>query len=217
MKQNTPTVARSMNDKSIQTVLRIDASASRQGSITRALGTEIIDRLTASNPELQVRHRDLSAGMPLLDEDWVNANLTDPEQRSAAQHAQLAGSDKLVEELVDADAIVLTVPIYNFSVPAALKAWIDQICRARLTFRYTEQGPQGLLKDRPVYLVMASGGVPLGSPMDFASDYLKQVFAFIGIQDIRLVPAERTSAGAQQARERAIDAITQWLPQAASA
>ena len=155
--------------------------------------------------------------MPLLDEDWVNANLTDPEQRSAAQHAQLAGSDKLVEELVDADAIVLTVPIYNFSVPAALKAWIDQICRARLTFRYTEQGPQGLLKDRPVYLVMASGGVPLGSPMDFASEYLKQVFAFIGIQDIRLVPAERTSAGAQQARERAIDAIAQWLPQAASA
>jgi FMN-dependent NADH-azoreductase len=87
------------------------------------------------------------------------------------------------------------------------------VCRAGLTFRYTPNGPQGLLADRPVYLVMASGGVPFGSAVDFASGYLRQVFRFIGIEDVRLVGAERVAADPAAARESALTALDQWLPE----
>jgi len=206
-----------MSEKPIQSLLRIDASARLKTSITRELGSEIITRLAALNPGLQIRHRDLAEGMPLLDEEWINANMTQPAQRNPRQLARLAESEGLVKEVEQADAIVLTVPIYNFSVPAVLKAWLDQICRVGLTFRYSEQGPEGLLADRPVYLVIASGGVPLGSPMDFASGYLRQVLGFIGIRDIRLVPAECTNTDSAGARERALESLREWLPRAETA
>ena len=111
-----------------------------------------------------------------------------------------------------ADAIVLTVPVYNFSVPSTLKAWIDHVCRAGVTFRYTDKGPEGLLRDRPVYLVMASGGVAFGSAVDFASGYLRQVLRFIGIEDVRLIGAERVAADADAARESALAQLDEWLP-----
>jgi FMN-dependent NADH-azoreductase len=147
----------------------------------------------------------------------VRANLTDPAERREQQHARLDVSDRLVAELDAADVVVLTAPVYNFSVPAALKAWIDMICRARLSFRYTESGPQGMLRDRPVYLVMASGGMPFGSPADFASGYLRHIFAFIGIHDVRMVQAERTASGVTASQRAAFDMLDQWLPVAAAA
>lgn len=124
----------------------------------------------------------------------------------------LPGSDLLVRELDSADVIMITAPVYNFSVPAALKAWIDMICRASLTFHYTENGPEGLLKDRPVYLVMASGGVPFGSSADFASGYLRHILGFIGIRDVRPVYAEGTNANVSASENAALDMLTQWLP-----
>jgi FMN-dependent NADH-azoreductase len=93
-----------------------------------------------------------------------------------------------------------------------LKAWVDHVCRAGLSFRYSAQGPQGLLQDRPVYLAMASGGVPFGSDVDFASAYLRQVFRFIGIEDLRLVGAERVAADPAAARRDALTRLEQWLP-----
>jgi FMN-dependent NADH-azoreductase len=114
--------------------------------------------------------------------------------------------------LREADAVVLTAPIYNFSIPSTLKAWIDHVCRAGLTFHYTENGPQGLLEDRPAYLAMASGGVPFGSAADFASGYLKQVFRFIGIEDVRLIGAERVAVNAAEARHQALATLEKWLP-----
>lgn len=101
----------------------------------------------------------------------------------------LTFSDQLINEVKAADVIVLGVPVYNFSIPATLKAWIDLVARARETFRYTENGPVGLLENKKVYLVMASGGVPLESEMDFASNYLKFFMQFIGITDVTLVNA----------------------------
>ena len=106
----------------------------------------------------------------------------------------------------------MTAPIYNFSIPSTLKAWIDLVCRAGLTFRYTEAGPQGLLSDRPVYLAMASGGVPFGSAADFASTYLRQVFHFIGIDDVRLVGAEGVARGSDAAVQTALAQLDAWLP-----
>jgi len=156
--------------------------------------------------------RDLSKGMEFLDESWVQANLTNPAERNQEQQEALAYSDQLVEEINSADVIVITAPVYNFSIPAALKAWIDMICRAGLTFGYTEGGPQGFLNNRPVYLVMASGGVPFGSPVDFASGYLRHILGFIGIHDVRAVFAEATNANISASEDKALEMMAQWLP-----
>src|SRR3546814_1403365 len=91
----------------------------------------------------------------------------------------LSGADELIAELEAADTIVITAPIYNFAIPASLKAWVDLIARARRTFRYTEAGPEGLLKGKRAFIVFASGGVPLGSEVDFASGYLKHILGFV--------------------------------------
>lgn len=183
----------------MKTLLRIDASARRQDSISRQLGDELQARWAATNPGAQVRVRDLSRPLPLIDEAWINASFTEPEARSAQQRETLALSDELIDELQRADALLVTLPLYNFGVPAALKAWIDLVCRARETFAYTEEGPRGLLADRPVYLVMATGGVPVGSPADFASAYLRQVFGFVGLQDVKLVSADQLNLDAEAA------------------
>lgn len=201
-----------MSKQVFDRVLRIDSSARREDSVSRAIGDEVIRRLKDRHAEMDVVNLDLAAGMPHIDGDWVAANFTPEDARSAVQRERLATSDEAVAALTEADAIVLTVPVYNFSVPSVLKAWIDHVCRAGLTFRYTETGPQGLLADRPVYLVMASGGVPFGSPVDFASGYLQQVFRFIGIEDVRLIGAERVAADAEAARQTALAALDQWLP-----
>ena len=131
----------------------------------------------------------MASGLTFIDENWINANFTDPADRNAAQKEVLRFSDQLINEVKTADVLVLAVPIYNFGIPAALKAWIDLVARARETFRYTEQGPIGLLENKKVYLVMASGGVPLESDVDFASNYLKFFMQFIGISDVTLVNA----------------------------
>jgi FMN-dependent NADH-azoreductase len=202
-----------MSQNVINRVLRIDSSAQQAGSISRAIGDEVVRRLQGRHPGLELVELDLAGGMGHIDGDWVGASFTAEEERSAAQRQRLAASDEAVAAVEAADAIVLTVPMYNFSVPSVLKAWIDHLCRAGLTFRYTENGPQGLLADRPLYLVMASGGVPFGSPMDFASGYLRQVFRFIGIEDVRLIGAERVAADAEAAKQAALTRLNEWLPE----
>lgn len=201
-----------MRDQGGFNILRIDASARRDHSITRQLGDTVTRRLLREHPQAAVTRRDLAEPVGFIDADWVQANLTDPAARDARQRAVLDRSDRLVRELDAADVIVLTTPVYNFSVPASLKAWIDMVCRARLSFRYTEHGPAGLLRDRPVYVVMASGGMAFGGPADFASGYLRHIFAFIGIHDVRMVQAERTGSDADSSTRAALDMLAHWLP-----
>jgi FMN-dependent NADH-azoreductase len=196
-------------------ILRIDGSARFEGSVTRQLADEVIGRLRAENPGAYVTQRELSDRLSLLHEDWVNANFTDPAERTIEQRAALALSDRLVEELKAADLIVIAVPIYNFGVPAAVKAWIDLICRAGETFRYSENGPVGLLEDRPVYLVTASGGTPIGSESDFATGYLRHIFGVIGISDVRLIEAGQLMIDAEPAIGRARDQIDAAVAMAA--
>ena len=184
-------------------LLRIDASARLNDSITRQLADELIGHLRERHAELEMTQRELSNGLPLLDETWVGANFTPAEQRSAEQNQALNLSHVLIEELKAADAMVLAVPIYNFGVPAVMKAWIDLITRAKVTFRYTEQGAEGLLRDRPVYLVMASGGTPVDSDMDFAARYLRFILNFIGIRDIRMIAADQMNVDPDNALQRA--------------
>ncbi len=171
-------------------VLHINASSRYDGSLTRAVSTQLTEILAGLH-EVTVQQRDVASGLPFINEEWINANFTDPTERSDAQKYVLTLSDQLIHEVKAADVLVIAVPIYNFGIPATLKAWIDLVARARETFRYTENGPEGLLENKKVYLVMASGGVPLESEVDFASQYLKFFMQFIGISDVTLVNANQ--------------------------
>ena len=206
-----------MSNRGIQRILRIDSSVRRTDSVSRTLGDEVVRRLQLAYPEAEVETIDLADGISHIDDAWVAANFTAQDERSAEQVSRLSASDAAIAAVKAADVVVLTAPVYNFSVPSVLRAWIDHICRAGLTFRYTENGPQGLLADRPVYLVMASGGVPFGSPVDFASGYVKQVFGFIGIDDVRLIGAEQLALDLSAATRGALDELEHWLPEPAHA
>ncbi|MDP1863440.1 MAG: NAD(P)H-dependent oxidoreductase [Thiobacillus sp.] len=192
-------------------VLRVDASARVEGSITRRLADQMIDGLQARLADVSVTRRDVAQGLPFVDAAWVNANFTDPDARSAAHLEALSGSDELVAEVMEADVWVIGVPIYNFGVPASLKAWIDQIARARLTFHYTDQGPQGLLTGKKVYILTATGGTEVGSEIDFATPWLKFVLGFLGITDVEVIAADRAMMRGDAAREHATHRIDQLL------
>lgn len=192
-------------------VLRVDASARVQGSITRQIADQLIDGLAVRVGELAITRRDVAEGLPFVDAGWVDANITDPDARSDAQRAKLAGSDALVREVMDADVWVIATPIYNFGVPASLKAWIDQIARARVTFRYTEEGPQGLLTNKKVYILTATGGTEVGSAIDFATPWLKFVLGFLGITDIEVIAADRGMLRGDAARQHAMARVGEVL------
>ncbi|MFN2310227.1 MAG: FMN-dependent NADH-azoreductase [Gammaproteobacteria bacterium] len=197
-------------------ILRIDASARHTGSVTRQLSDALIAALHARHGPATVVSRDLArTPPPLLDADWLAANFTEPQARDARLRAALAQSDALVAELMAADRVVLGVPVYNFGIPAALKAWIDLVARARLTFRYTEKGPVGLLEGKRAYLVMASGGVAIGSATDYASGYLRHVLGFLGITDVTIVAADQLMLR-DDALDRARERIETLLSAAAA-
>ncbi|MCY1705544.1 FMN-dependent NADH-azoreductase [Pannonibacter sp. SL95] len=197
------------------TILKIDASARKAGSMTRELTDTLVTRLLDTHPSARVLTRDVSAGLPVVDEAWVGANFTDPAERSSEQKLKLALSDTLVAELKAADVLVIAAPVYNFGIPASLKAWVDLVARARETFRYTENGPEGLLKGKKAYVVVASGGVPVNSPVDFATPYLKQVLAFIGITDVTVIAADQLMMDGDAKRAAARAAIEAAVTQAA--
>ena len=184
-------------------ILEVSASGRRADSISRKLSNELIEALETREGEVEVVRRDLSKGIPLVDERWIGANFTPEDERTRDQREALGESDVLVEELQAADVIVIGSPIYNFSLPAALKAWVDMIARARKTFRYTSDGPEGLLKGKKVYVVIASGGVPVGSPVDFATPYLRHVLAFVGLTDVDVIAADQLGSRADESIDAA--------------
>jgi len=185
-------------------ILRIDASARAQGSVTR----DLTGRVAALWPAAHVLHRDLAANpLPHLTEDWVSANFTPHANRTAAQEKALALSDSLIDELRAADTLVIGLPVYNFGVPSALKAWIDHVARAGVTFRYTETGPEGLLTGKRAILAMASGGTQAGAEIDYASTYMRHILRFVGITDVTLVAADQLALDADASRARALDQI----------
>ncbi|MBW4709278.1 NAD(P)H-dependent oxidoreductase [Roseobacter sp. YSTF-M11] len=188
-----------------QTILHIDASARHTGSTTRSLSAKTVAKLSGD-----VIYRDLTDALPQINETWVNANFTPAGDRTPAQKKALTLSDDLIGEIMAADVLVIGVPVYNFGVPAALKAWIDLIARAGVTFAYTENGPKGLLTGKRAVIVLATGGTEVGSEIDFASGYLRHIMGFIGITDVEIIAADRTMADAEEALAKAnaqIDAL----------
>jgi len=192
-------------------ILEISAGARSEGSISRQLTADLVAALESRYVNADISRRDLANGLPFVDDEWVTANFTPDEDRTAQHRQTLAYSDTLVAELKAADVLVIGAPIYNFSIPATLKAWIDMIARARLTFQYTEDGPQGLLKDKKAYVVVPSGGVPVGSPVDFATPYLRQALSFVGITDVEFIGAQGADRGNNEALDNARSRIAELV------
>ncbi len=168
-------------------VLLVSGSAQGRDASSHKLAQQVVEKFEVS--ELKIR--DLSNGLASINHDWVSANFADQTERSEVQNDTLRQSDELIAELTWADIVVIAAPIYNFGVPSALKAWVDYVCRAGLTFNYTETGPVGLLSGKRAILAITSGGVPVDSPVDFATPYLRQVLNFIGISEIQTVRADQ--------------------------
>lgn len=189
-------------------LLSITASVNQENSVSRQLVDELIQHLVQKQNVDTVIERDLSANnVELLTASHVGAFYTAPGERTAEQKALLEQSDILLGELKQADILVMGTPMYNFSVPAVLKAWIDLVCRVGESFRYTEHGPEGLLSIDKAYLVVATGGAPVNSQVDFVVPYLKQVLSFIGVKDVEVIAADRTNIQHDQAMSEARKSI----------
>jgi len=181
------------------TILHINSSIRSAGSVSRQLSSEFVSKWKAANPGDVVIERDLASNpVPHLTEQMMGAFFTPADQRSPEQARTIELADGLVQELFRADVVVLGAPMYNFSISSALKAWIDHVTRAGLTFSYAEAGPVGLVTGKKVYLFTASGGVYSEGPaqaMNFQESYLRAVLGFIGLTDITVVRAEGLAMG----------------------
>jgi FMN-dependent NADH-azoreductase len=204
-------------EKEMNTLLHINSSVRNEGSISRKLTAEFVQKWQAVNPDGKVIERDLAASpIPHLNEATMGAFFTPESSRSPEQIEAVRLSDQLVSEIQQADVIVIGAPMYNFSVSSSLKAWIDHVARAGVTFKYTEAGPMGLLQDKKVYVFTSRGGVYSKGPgkaMDFHETYLRGVLGFIGLTDITFIHNEGLAQGEQAVQEAvsqsrdAIDAI----------
>ncbi len=180
-------------------ILNVVASPRGEASVSRQLADKVIDRL--SDGSTQIITRDVSDGVPVVDGAWIGA------AHGGDDKTPLATSEELVAEVKAADHIVIATPIWNFGVPAALKAWVDQIARAGVTFKYSEAGPVGLLEGKRATIVISSGGTEAGSEIDFATPYLKHVLGFIGVHDVDVVAADRLMVDADASMAKADAAI----------
>ena len=179
-------------------VLIIESSARQQGSFSRQLTRQFISQWQAARPADQVTVRDLALNpVPHLDANLLGGWMKPEAQRSADEQASLKRSDELTDEVLGADVLVLAAPMYNFAIPSTLKAWLDHVLRAGVTFKYTETGPQGLLTGKKAYVLTARGGLYAGSTSDHQEPYLRQVLAFIGIHDVTFIHAEGLNLGAE--------------------
>jgi FMN-dependent NADH-azoreductase len=169
-------------------ILNIVSSAKGDQSVSNKLSAAIIDKLLTVYPGSQIQTRDLAADpLPHLQGHQIAAHYTPDELRTQEQKEILKKSDQTIRELMDADIIVIGVPLYNFGIPSTLKSWIDHIARSGITFSYGDGSPKGLVHNKQVYLALAYGGVYSEGPMqsyDFAEPYLRKSLGFLGMTDL---------------------------------
>lgn len=200
-------------------ILQVDSSPRSDRSISRKLTKQFVQTWQSSDPEGVVTYRDVGRfSIPPIDEDWIAAAFTPPEQLSSNVKTALTISDQLIDELLAADFLVFGIPMYNYSVPANFKAYIDQIVRVRRTFTVDSDGYKGLVNGKKAVVITTRGGSYAGGPLDFQEPYLRAVFEFIGITDIAFIHAENLAMGAEE-RQSAITSayvaieqvIASWL------
>ncbi len=183
-------------------ILQINASARSEGGNSTRLANSITAHLKSHHPEAEVEVRDLARNpLPFLDEAGVTALFTPADQRTPEQIARIAQDEAMIARVQAANVLVLGVPMYNFGVSVQLKSFIDSIARAGITFRYTESGPEGLLKGKRVYVACARGGVYRDTPADSQTPYLRQVLGFLGMTDVEFIYAEGMNLGPESAEK----------------
>jgi len=181
------------------TLLQINASINNGNGESSRLANQFVAAFHKKHPKATILVRDVAAADPVphLNAERFGAFITKSEDRSAAQHAVVAYSDTLINELKQADVIVLGLPMYNFGVPSQLKAYFDHIARIGVTFEYTEKGPVGKLGGKKVYVFAARGGVYEGTPMDTQTSYVRDFLRFLGMSDVEFIYAEGLNMGPQ--------------------
>jgi FMN-dependent NADH-azoreductase len=193
-------------------VLIIDSAATGDQSVSRKLTAEFAEQLRRREPGAQIVRRDIGrAPIPHLTEETVDTIRGGPAETQAAA-AALALSDTLVAELQSADLIVIGAPMYNFGMPSTLKAWFDHVLRARVTFRYNESGPEGLLKNKRAIVIESRAGFYSegpGAAMDHQEPHIRTLLGFVGITDVTYVRAEKLAFGPEAADAAIAAAIEQ--------
>jgi FMN-dependent NADH-azoreductase len=201
-------------------ILQLNSSVKGAASRSNLLGDELVGRLLQQHAAARLTVRDLVAQpVPLMDRDALGALSTAAADRTAGQQALVAAHDALIAELQSADIVVLGAPMYNFTVPIQLKAYLDAIARAGVTFRYTATGPEGLLRGKQVYVVFTRGGVHRGTASDSQTPFLEAMLGFLGLTDVEYVYAEgldmgpaSQAAGLAAARQAIADLFADQTP-----
>lgn len=202
-------------------ILHLDSSPRGARSISRALTKQFIDVWKQIHPNDVITYRDLGRyPVPAIDEAWIAAAFSPPDQLTPALETALMTSDQLIEELLAANLYVFGIPMYNYSVPASFKAYIDQVVRVRRTFVVGADGYEGLLKHKKALVITTRGSSYAGEPLDFQEPYLRAVFDFIGLTDVTFIHAENLAMGADErqfstaAAHKAIhQVIAAWRPE----
>jgi len=177
----------------MKNILLINSSLNGEQGNSTILAKELLSTLEAKS-KVNIIERDLAKqALPHLSQQEMLAWMTPINERNEEQIQLASTSDILVEELQASDMIIIGMPMYNFGIPSSFKVWIDRIARAGITFKYTEQGPVGLLEGKKAIIVAARGGMYVGTPKDTQSQYLKDILAFIGISDVEFIYAEGLS------------------------
>jgi len=196
-------------------LLRIDSSIFSEKGVSTQLAEVLQTGLLRHHPDLEIIHKNLVKNpIPHLTAEVAQAWMTPEADKTEDQKEKTAYSDNLINELRSADAIILTAPMYNFSIPSMLKAWFDHIARAGVTFQYTATGAEGLLEDKPVYLITTRGGLHKGQAHDTEETLIRTFLALIGLKNIKTVYAEGLNMGDEQ-RTKAIKeaeaVISSWM------
>ena len=192
-------------------LLHIDSSPLADASVSRQLTADIVEALRRADPSLEVSHRDLATAPPdhLSGELLQVVKFRNLENLNDRQKAELALTDALVEEFLGADIVVIGAPMYSFSVPTQLKAWLDRIAQAGKTFLYTANGPVGLAGGKQVIIASTRGGIYAGTAneamLDHQEAFLRAFLGFVGVTDVTVIRAEGVSMG-PEARAKALDA-----------
>ncbi|NGY05148.1 FMN-dependent NADH-azoreductase [Solimonas terrae] len=185
----------------MKTLLQIKTSVFSDHGNSTKLANEFVAGWQKANPDGRVVVRDLATEpLPHLSAERVQAFFTPAAQRTAEQQAHSSASEELIDELKAADVVVLGLPLYNFGVPSTLKAYFDHLARNGISFRYTANGPEGLIADRKVYVFAARGGFYKDTPADSQTPFVKAFLNFIGLRDIEFVYAEGLNVSEDQKR-----------------
>jgi FMN-dependent NADH-azoreductase len=188
----------------MKTLLQLNSSIFSYCGQSTQLADQFIVAWRANEPETQVIVRDLANDpIPHLDAQRVMAFFAQAEMRTPEQQALIDESDRLIEEISDAQVVVIGLPMYNFGIPSTLKAYFDQIARAGVTFRYTDNGPEGLLTGKKVYVFAARGGIYAGTPLDSQTSYVRDFLGFLGMNEVEFIYAEGLNMG-ETAKEAAL-------------